>query len=653
MVPDSIFKNIFYLFRQLCISIYLLVILSFLAFQVHAAPTCAGPIAISVSTDAKNPGTIAHLPNDRSWRYYVHVNSNGQPCSTAFQVKYCSEPIGSTTTCSNQSNWGTKVWDANRSDTNGIARIDFGKWNPNYANRNFRMQLKPYDPDNPNSHLQDPWSNEVSQYTDLPIDTSTISTSDYWMSKPGYVWEYLNSNYLTGTNGSVTRIQVEEETNVCENTSIGKVISTPWRITKNSPDAYWDPAPVRDGLANQRWQMVSPNNTYPPEPNFNNFYYMIGHKNYSFSPSDDPVNDYRNINLSGLFKATYNTTNPLRSPIVPGYNYLPKTLPANQTYLDTFENEQVTIKLGSPGDYNTTNCNMVTINPATNDPNKPISSWKTRVEKDYVTINNPGFQYAGEALRMDNYEGYNPLATSQHLLRESWYFVKNIGLVKIVVKHLNNYNNKGSPYCIYDNDCWADTIKNPVLTMTLNHYYQNPILKVELSTDKINWSESIVTDKSTGYYLRTTPAYNGFLEAKNFQGNIQKWMWVDNGIAFDSPDRLQSFQLNTPYSAYFRVWVPNETIPGETRYGDTDIPWSNKTTFVLSETIPTSSPTLTPSLSPKPGDTNNDRIIDGRDYVVWLNHYGQNLLGPINGDLNNDGVVDGRDYVVWLNNYGK
>lgn len=62
---------------------------------------------------------------------------------------------------------------------------------------------------------------------------------------------------------------------------------------------------------------------------------------------------------------------------------------------------------------------------------------------------------------------------------------------------------------------------------------------------------------------------------------------------------------------------------------------------------------ISPSPTPKPGDTDGDAKVDGLDYVVWLNHYNQNLTGPTNGDFNNSGKVDGLDYVVWINNYGK
>lgn len=55
-----------------------------------------------------------------------------------------------------------------------------------------------------------------------------------------------------------------------------------------------------------------------------------------------------------------------------------------------------------------------------------------------------------------------------------------------------------------------------------------------------------------------------------------------------------------------------------------------------------------------PGDANGDGTVDGIDYVIWLNHYGQTVSGgPSVGDFNEDGTVDGIDYVIWRNNYGK
>ena len=53
------------------------------------------------------------------------------------------------------------------------------------------------------------------------------------------------------------------------------------------------------------------------------------------------------------------------------------------------------------------------------------------------------------------------------------------------------------------------------------------------------------------------------------------------------------------------------------------------------------------------GDANGDGHVDGIDYVIWLNHFGQTIPGgAIVGDFNTNGIIDGVDYVLWLNNFG-
>jgi len=55
-----------------------------------------------------------------------------------------------------------------------------------------------------------------------------------------------------------------------------------------------------------------------------------------------------------------------------------------------------------------------------------------------------------------------------------------------------------------------------------------------------------------------------------------------------------------------------------------------------------------------PADANGDGMVDGVDYVIWLNHYNQETVnGHKDGDFNGNGITDGLDYVIWLNNYGK
>ena len=72
--------------------------------------------------------------------------------------------------------------------------------------------------------------------------------------------------------------------------------------------------------------------------------------------------------------------------------------------------------------------------------------------------------------------------------------------------------------------------------------------------------------------------------------------------------------------------------------------------IVASPYTPVNTPTSTPI--PTPGDANADGRVNGIDYVIWLNNYGNsNPQGPSQGDFNSDRAVNGVDYVIWLNNY--
>jgi polygalacturonase len=68
----------------------------------------------------------------------------------------------------------------------------------------------------------------------------------------------------------------------------------------------------------------------------------------------------------------------------------------------------------------------------------------------------------------------------------------------------------------------------------------------------------------------------------------------------------------------------------------------------------TATVTISPTPTPLPGDANNDRVVDGIDFVVWLANYGKTIQGGSGvGDFNKDGKVDGIDYAIWVGNYGR
>lgn len=48
-----------------------------------------------------------------------------------------------------------------------------------------------------------------------------------------------------------------------------------------------------------------------------------------------------------------------------------------------------------------------------------------------------------------------------------------------------------------------------------------------------------------------------------------------------------------------------------------------------------------------PADFSGDRIVDGRDFLLWQGEFG--FVGDSPADGNHDGRVDGADYLVWRN----
>ncbi|MGD9646273.1 MAG: PEP-CTERM sorting domain-containing protein [Pirellulales bacterium] len=52
------------------------------------------------------------------------------------------------------------------------------------------------------------------------------------------------------------------------------------------------------------------------------------------------------------------------------------------------------------------------------------------------------------------------------------------------------------------------------------------------------------------------------------------------------------------------------------------------------------------------GDGNGDGAIDGLDYILWADHFGQHDVGYWNGDYDQNGVVDGLDYLLWADGFG-
>jgi len=51
------------------------------------------------------------------------------------------------------------------------------------------------------------------------------------------------------------------------------------------------------------------------------------------------------------------------------------------------------------------------------------------------------------------------------------------------------------------------------------------------------------------------------------------------------------------------------------------------------------------------GDGNNDGKVDGKDFIIWLSHFGQSVSGANNGDYDGNEKVEMGDYLVWITNF--
>ncbi len=113
---------------------------------------------------------------------------------------------------------------------------------------------------------------------------------------------------------------------------------------------------------------------------------------------------------------------------------------------------------------------------------------------------------------------------------------------------------------------------------------------------------------------------------------------------------------NSPAMFSARAWILQE--PREKLLGYLDAPaFGRGDLFFIDNLVttieaPSSSGTSSPTPTPRPGDANADGRIDGIDYIIWTNHFGQNSTnGNRDGDFDGSGRIDNLDYQIWLANY--
>lgn len=120
--------------------------------------------------------------------------------------------------------------------------------------------------------------------------------------------------------------------------------------------------------------------------------------------------------------------------------------------------------------------------------------------------------------------------------------------------------------------------------------------------------------------------------------------------SYDTTLTIKSIRNNYPKTSYFQYWHKDWAIINQQNYSQLlNDPW-----VVTKDEIdwkdPTQSPSPTYSPTVVPGDGNDDRIVDGKDLIIWYTYFGQYVGSVSYGDYDENGKVEMADYNVWLQN---
>lgn len=172
----------------------------------------------------------------------------------------------------------------------------------------------------------------------------------------------------------------------------------------------------------------------------------------------------------------------------------------------------------------------------------------------------------------------------------------------------------------------------------------------------------MVTSESTPVTFSAPAPANAKLRF-SAAGNVS--LSFNNGT-FQSVQKQPSVNPSTGRAASFFVPIPQGTTNVRFRLTEGGVGGVHAKDFAIwSQNTPVNTPTSipvtsTPTTQPIPttilkvGDANGDGLVNGIDYITWLNHYNQVTTNRhVDGDFDGSGKVDGVDYLQWLTNYGK
>lgn len=486
----------------------------------------------------------------------------------------------------------------------------------NFTTGIYKAQFKPRD-------SSWDWSNEIQ------INVGTTSgledAASYWTMPTNESYYFTGQNYVTGQSFT-TKIGFMSPTNTCTDKTM--------YFMKDKTDGFWNP--FLPGLNNPTdvnffWQIK---NWQRQTGWYDEYLYSIGGELLSYNPQDP-------FNLANNFitktKQYRFGSNDLKFP---PYILSPRWIGSGYGMANNSE-------IATPSDPSIPFCSA------------PLGAangmWGVHIDK--ISLNLP--RYSGPALRFKFYEGnagFIQDSTRTKLgLREDWYFVKNVGLVKIDVKNFGPVASQRNP-CLDDPDCFANEVMaSPFVSLTLQDYLAPTPIPTPVPT---------VTPTPTPQPT-STPTLTPTPTPRPTATPISTATPTPRPTITPTP---QPTNTPTPLPTATATPLPTNTPTPKPTSTPTPTPQPTATPTSIPTATPTPSPTPRPTATPTPGltqeptqpaevkvgDITGDRKVDEADYAVLMANFGQIVTpGDIKrGDLTGDGKIDEADYAVLMANFG-
>ena len=233
---------------------------------------------------------------------------------------------------------------------------------------------------------------------------------------------------------------------------------------------------------------------------------------------------------------------------------------------------------------------------------------------------------------IDGYRGYLELEKLAGYTTDISQSTQYAEYQRLLNLRLNNFS-KNSPFSNYS---VTEYNHNFVLNVARNFMFLTPELGNDFSA-----SRKAAVQQAMDEYQIVEPYWFVPKFERTYEEGIGQPLWDRHALFL-----ARAYILKQPFSELVKYLDVPAFAVGDLHYIE------NLVAVLQAPTGGTTATTSSAVNTFKPGDANGDGKVDGKDYAILLNHYGQAVQGASNGDFNGDGKVDVQDYWIWLNNNG-